>query len=153
METFKELKEALINKKTLVWDDPDPQEGNNIITFVESLDDIEDDEDPSGYPILIQYGEGSEAEVLLSEINLLRDHEVHEDNGMGMLVGDFDEDEINYYNNTRNMLNSKNLCGRQYSSYGSASRAIKIVEKREGICFDKASINQLDETCFEVLIN
>ena len=51
------------------------------------------------------------------------------------------------------MLNSKNLCGRQYSSYGSASRAIKIVEKREGICFDKASINQLDETCFEVLIN
>ena len=93
-----------------------------------------------------------ESIVFLNEVDE-EEYEFHEDNGMGMLVGDFDEDEINYYNNTRNMLNSKNLCGRQYSSYGSASRAIKIVEKREGICFDKASINQLDETCFEVLIN
>jgi len=50
------------------------------------------------------------------------------------------------------MLNSKNLHKRQYSTYFSANRAIKIVEKRESITLNKVAINQLDEDCFEILI-
>jgi hypothetical protein len=50
------------------------------------------------------------------------------------------------------MLNSKNLHRRQYASYSSANKGIKIVEKREKITLDKVAINQLDENCFEVLI-
>lgn len=68
MKTFKELKKAVLNKTPLVWNDPDPIEGNDYtITFIEDLSEVEDDEDASGYPILIQYG-GSEAEVYLHEI-------------------------------------------------------------------------------------
>ena len=70
MKTFKELKEAIKNNSTMVWNDPDPIDGNDYtITYVEDVNDIEDDEDPRDYPILIQYG-GSEAEVFLSEIEL-----------------------------------------------------------------------------------
>lgn len=75
MESFKELKDAIRDEKTLRWIDPDPIDGNDtIITYVEDLSDIEDDEDPSGYPILIQYGDGSEAEVFVSEIEILDEH-------------------------------------------------------------------------------
>jgi hypothetical protein len=71
METFKELKQAIADKKELVWNDPDPIDENEYtITFVESLDDIDDDEDIRDYPILIQYGVGSEAEVTVNEILL-----------------------------------------------------------------------------------
>lgn len=70
MKNFKELKKAVAEKKPLKWNDPDPIKGTDYtITYIEPLDEIDDDEDPRGFPILIQYG-GSEAEVLLSEILL-----------------------------------------------------------------------------------
>jgi hypothetical protein len=69
MRTFKELKEAVKNNLTMVWNDPDPIEGNDYtITYIENLDHIDNEEDYRGFPILIQYGEGSEAEVFLNEI-------------------------------------------------------------------------------------
>lgn len=70
MKNLKELKEAISSKAILVWNDPDPIDGNDYtISFVEPLEDIEDDEDISDYPILIQYNEGmSEAEVFIHEI-------------------------------------------------------------------------------------
>lgn len=70
MKNFAELKKAVAEKTPLKWNDPDPIKGTDYtITYIEPLDDIDDDEDPRGFPILIQYG-GSEAEVYLSEIKL-----------------------------------------------------------------------------------
>jgi hypothetical protein len=65
MRNLNELKKAIENKIPLVWNDPDPIEGANYnITYIEPLtDDIDEDT-----PILIHYGEGSEAEVYLWEI-------------------------------------------------------------------------------------
>jgi len=69
MRTFKELKEAVKNNIPLVWNDPDPIKGNDYaITYIEPLDKIANNEDPHGFPIIIQYGQGSEAEVYLHEI-------------------------------------------------------------------------------------
>ena len=68
MKTLAELKEAVAAGVPLVWNDPDPIEGNDYtITFIEDIDEEVFDED---YPILIQYGGGSEAEVYLHEIVL-----------------------------------------------------------------------------------
>lgn len=68
MRTFKELKEAINNNVTMVWNDPDPIEGNDYtITYIEDLSHVSDDEDIRDYPILIQYGE-AEAQVFLHEI-------------------------------------------------------------------------------------
>ncbi len=68
MKTLNELKEAVKNNIPLVWNDPNPIEGNDYtITYMEELEHI-DEEDIENYPILIQYGEGSEAEVYLHEI-------------------------------------------------------------------------------------
>ena len=67
------LKKALKEKKTLVWNDPDPIKGNDYtISYVEDLSAFDGftDEDMEDAPILIQYGGGSEAEVYLSEIAL-----------------------------------------------------------------------------------
>lgn len=65
MESLKELKQAIAENKTLVWNDPDPIDGNDYkITYIEPIDDDFDDYTP----ILIQYGGGSEAEVFLHEI-------------------------------------------------------------------------------------
>lgn len=51
----------------LIWNDPDPIEGNDYtITSVREMIDGEDDFSP----ILIQYGDNSEAEVFLHEISL-----------------------------------------------------------------------------------
>ena len=70
MKTFEELKHAVNNNIPLVWNDPDPIKGNDYtITFIEPLDEIDNDEDPRGFPILIQYG-GSESQVFLHEIIL-----------------------------------------------------------------------------------
>jgi hypothetical protein len=68
MKTLADLKQAIAENKTLVWNDPDPIEGNDYtITFIEEIDEeVFDDY----YPILIQYGGGSEAEVYLHEIIL-----------------------------------------------------------------------------------
>jgi len=65
MKTFEELKQAINDRISLVWNDPDHIEGNDYgITYMEP---IQDDFDLYT-PILIQYGEGSEAEVYLHEI-------------------------------------------------------------------------------------
>ncbi len=70
MRSFLELKTAITNGVPLVWNDPDPIKGTDYtITYIEPLDEIDDDEDPMGYPIIIQYG-GSEAQVYLHEIIL-----------------------------------------------------------------------------------
>ena len=68
MKTLAELKQAIADKKELVWNDPDPIEGNDYtITFIEDIDEDVFDDD---YPILIQYGGGSGAQVYLHEIIL-----------------------------------------------------------------------------------
>ena len=69
MKTLAELKQAIVNKNKLVWNDPDPiKENDYTICFIEDINDIEDD-DIIGYPILIQYNNGgSEAQVYLHEI-------------------------------------------------------------------------------------
>lgn len=68
MKTFQELKEAIKNNIPLVWNDPDFINGNDYtITYIEDLNYIDED-DIEDYPIFIQYGEGSEAEVYLHEI-------------------------------------------------------------------------------------
>ena len=67
MKNIGELKKAVAEKKQLVWNDPDPIPDNDYnITYVEPLDDFDDDE--NYMPILIQYGAGSEAEVFVHEI-------------------------------------------------------------------------------------
>jgi hypothetical protein len=70
MRTLDELKNAVANKVKLVWNDPDPIEGADYeIKYIEPLDAIEE-EGVEDYPILIQYGGGSEAQVFLHEILL-----------------------------------------------------------------------------------
>jgi len=69
MRNYKELEQAIKNNITLVWNDPDFIEENDYtITFVEDLSDIDEEDLDDNYPILIHYGEGSEAEVYLHEI-------------------------------------------------------------------------------------
>ena len=65
MKTFKELKKSIDNNEELVWNDPDPIENNDYtISWIEPIS--EDDDEYT--PILIQYGECSEAQVFLHEI-------------------------------------------------------------------------------------
>jgi hypothetical protein len=65
MKTFKELKKSIDNNEELVWNDPDPIENNDYtISWIEPINEDDDDD----MPILIQYGEGSEAQVFLHEI-------------------------------------------------------------------------------------
>jgi hypothetical protein len=64
MKTFDELRSAIYNDFPLIWNDPDPIEGNDYtITYIEPLTNDMDEHTP----ILIQYG-GSEAQVYLHEI-------------------------------------------------------------------------------------
>lgn len=69
MKSLSELKQAIADNKTLVWNDPDPINGNDYtINCIEEIDD-ELKEDMSYHPILIQYNNfGSEAQVFLHEI-------------------------------------------------------------------------------------
>ena len=69
MKNLKELNKAVKDGKKLVWNDPDPINGNDYtISFIEDLSDLEE-EDMDDYPILIQYNNGgSEAQVFLHEI-------------------------------------------------------------------------------------
>lgn len=66
MKSIKELKEAIRNNVSLVWNDPDPIKGNDYtISYIEQIDDEFDEYTP----ILIQYNNGgSEAQVFLHEI-------------------------------------------------------------------------------------
>ena len=75
MRSLLELKQALAENKQLVWNDPDPIEGNDYtINFIEDIDEEFDNDDFSMYPILIQYNDfGSEAQVYLHEIILKKD--------------------------------------------------------------------------------
>jgi hypothetical protein len=67
MKNFTQLKKAITDNIPLVWNDPDPIKGNDYsITYIEPIDDFEDDD--RDIPILIQYGDGSEAEVFIHEI-------------------------------------------------------------------------------------
>lgn len=70
MKTLAELKQAIVKKKELVWNDPDPIQGNDYtISFIEDIDDDIEGDDGVDYPILIQYNNGgSEAQVYLHEI-------------------------------------------------------------------------------------
>ena len=66
-----ELKTAIKNKTSLIWNDPDPILKNDYnITWIEDLDavEIDQEDDWNHIPILIQYGGGSEAQVFLHEI-------------------------------------------------------------------------------------
>lgn len=73
MESLQELKDAISTGKQLVWNDPDPIPGNDYrINWVEPIYrgmGIEFDKD---CPLLIQYGRGSEAEVYIHEISILK---------------------------------------------------------------------------------
>jgi hypothetical protein len=66
MKKLIELKKAISDKKTLIWNDPNPIENNDYnISFIEDIDDNIEEYDP----ILIQYNNGgSEAQVFLHEI-------------------------------------------------------------------------------------
>lgn len=65
MKSIKELQQAISKGVALTWNDPDPIEDNDYtITYIEPIDDSFDEDTP----ILIQYGDGSEAEVFLHEI-------------------------------------------------------------------------------------
>ncbi len=70
MRTLAELKQAIAENKQLVWNDPDPIDGNDYtINFIEEIDEEFNDDDFVDYPILIQYNDfGSEAQVFLHEI-------------------------------------------------------------------------------------
>lgn len=67
MKNFKELNNAWLDNKKLIWNDPDPIEGNDYtISFIEDLKELDEDS-----PILIQYNQGgSEAQVFLHEISI-----------------------------------------------------------------------------------
>jgi hypothetical protein len=71
MKTINELITAIQDKKTLVWNDPDPIEGNDYtISWIEEIiSDLDEDT-----PILIMYNNNnSEAEVFLHEILLIEE--------------------------------------------------------------------------------
>jgi len=70
IKTFKELEEAWEANETIVWNDPDPIEGNDYeVSFIEDLTDLIEEEF-SG--ILIQYNAGgSEAMVFLHELFII----------------------------------------------------------------------------------
>jgi hypothetical protein len=65
MATLKELKDAVKKDHALFWNDPDPiLTADYRITYIEPLDEIEDPNNP----ILVHYGDGSEAQVFAHEI-------------------------------------------------------------------------------------
>lgn len=73
MQSLVELKRALEKGYTLIWNDPEPIEGNDYtVSEVFGMDELEAcaEYDPSlsGTPIDIHYGDGSEAGVYLSEL-------------------------------------------------------------------------------------
>ena len=71
--TIQEIITAQENKVPMKWNDPAPIDGNDYrITFIEDLKKFEgfSEDELDDCPILIQYGEGSEAEVYLSEISV-----------------------------------------------------------------------------------
>ena len=62
--SIKKLKEYWEAGKKLVWNDPDPIKGNDYtITWIENLEGLSSED-----MILIQYGQGSEAQIFIHEI-------------------------------------------------------------------------------------
>lgn len=67
MKTFRQLEIALHEGKKLIWNDPDPIEGNDYTISYINKEDLNSEDRLS--PILIQYNDGgSEAQVFLHEI-------------------------------------------------------------------------------------
>lgn len=68
---YQQLKKAIENNIPLVWNDPEPIEGNDysITQIVDFPDEEFDDEFFEDFILTIQYGAGSEAEVLPNEID------------------------------------------------------------------------------------
>ena len=67
MENIREVKDAVISQQKMVWNDPDPIDGNNYT--VQKIWSIDEE------TAMIQYGEDnsedlSEAEVYISELAL-----------------------------------------------------------------------------------
>jgi hypothetical protein len=71
---LQELEQAYTDGKELIWNDPDPIEGNDYtISFIEKeiFDEVFEDDEIADLPILIQYNGGdSEAQAYLHEITL-----------------------------------------------------------------------------------
>lgn len=68
-----QIRKALKNGTPLVWNDPDPIEGNDYtITQIADMPSAKECSDADGedWILTIQYGEGSEAEVTPNEISL-----------------------------------------------------------------------------------
>ena len=66
--TYENLITALKEKTLLVWIDPDPIPGNDYrVTKVFQLS-------PESETCMIHYGGGSEAEVFISELEVVNDH-------------------------------------------------------------------------------
>lgn len=65
-----DVKEHFKKSGKLLWNDPDPIVGNDY--QVSYLEDIPDGEVDSSTPILIRYNGGSEAQVFLHELIILK---------------------------------------------------------------------------------
>lgn len=72
MKSLKRLLKAIENKETLIYNDPDPIEGNDYtISYIQEFTKEDKKNFNKDYPILIQYNNGlSESEILLKEISI-----------------------------------------------------------------------------------
>lgn len=73
MKTYNQLKRAIDNNIPLIWNDPDPIKGADYtIKAVHNVEQLKDwaTEEIQDFPILITYGENSEAEIYINEIVL-----------------------------------------------------------------------------------
>ena len=70
LNKWNKIKEHFYKNGLLIWNDPDPIEGNDYrISYLENIPDEKIDDST---PILIQYNKGdSEAEVFLHEIMIV----------------------------------------------------------------------------------
>jgi predicted RNase H-like HicB family nuclease len=69
MKNLSAFKNEQAQNRKFFWCDPQPiQDNNYLISSIQAIPDDQTQETIQDYPILIQYGEGSEAEVFLSEI-------------------------------------------------------------------------------------
>ena len=69
MKRWKKIKEHFKQGGTIIWNDPDPIDGNDYkLSYLEDLDEVDSDT-----PILIQYNAGgSEAQVFLHELKIIK---------------------------------------------------------------------------------
>ena len=114
MKKLSSFKKAISENRKFFWCDPEPIEGNNyLISSIETLPIDLTEGTIQDYPILIQYGEGSEAEVVLSEIkkvltleeyakkigvvgDTIEEIQENADNHLGVTLWDYPLDEYAY---------------------------------------------------------